>query len=93
VIPPALPPAWVSWPRVSDRAVAIACALQGRTWVEQFYDAAHAVVEDCGGYRGTWAAGRRRHPVRGTVNGDVFGDLAVGGPVPQRIPHRTLRTS
>jgi hypothetical protein len=38
---------------VSDRAVAIARALQARTWTEQFYDPPHAVVEDSGGYRET----------------------------------------
>ena len=39
--------------RVSDRAVAIAHALQARTWAEQFYDPPYAVVEDSGGYRET----------------------------------------
>jgi len=38
--------------RVRDRAVAIACALQGRTWAEQFYDPPHAVVEDSGSRTG-----------------------------------------
>ena len=38
---------------VSDRAVAIARALQARTWTEQFYDPPHAVVEDSVGSRET----------------------------------------
>ena len=39
--------------RVSDRAVAIARALQARTWAEHFCDPPYAVVEDSGGYRET----------------------------------------
>ena len=38
---------------VSDRAVAIARALQAGTWAEQFHDPPHAVVEDSVGYRET----------------------------------------
>ena len=38
---------------VSDRAVAIARALQARTWTEPSYDPPHAVVEDSGGDRET----------------------------------------
>jgi hypothetical protein len=42
--------------RVSDRALAIARALQARTWAERFHDPQRAVVEDSGGYRGTLGA-------------------------------------
>ena len=53
---------------VSDRALAIARALQARTWAEQFYDPQHAVVEDSGGYLGTLGGRAETLSRQGKVN-------------------------
>ena len=51
--------------------MAIARALQARTWTEQFYDPPHAVVEDSGGYRETLGGRAKTLSRQGTRYGDI----------------------
>ena len=73
---------------VSDRAVAIARALQARTWAERFYDPPYAVVEDSGGYRETPGGKAETVSRQGTSYGDVPTSRALVAGSHRRSPVR-----